>query len=137
MVVTMPVRVKIHEDKAPLTVKDVTELDEVLRAASEEARVRGMLGAISIEADNGNVIVMVVGDEETVLGFDYGHQNPPCYASRGASSEDNPLMTCYLTFQHHTEFPRKYVIPFADGVKAVRQFVNSGDLPTCINWEEV
>jgi len=70
MVVTMPVRVKIHEDKAPLKVKDVTELDEVLRAASEEARVRGMLGAISIEADNGNVIVMVVGDEETVLGFD-------------------------------------------------------------------
>ena len=58
MVVTMPVRVKIHEDKAPLTVKDVTELDEVLRAASEEARVRGMLGAISIEADNGNVMTM-------------------------------------------------------------------------------
>jgi len=39
--------------------------------------------------------------------------------------------------QHHTEFPRKYVIPLADGVKAVRQFLDSGDFPTCINWEEV
>jgi len=118
-------------------VKDVTQLDEVLQAASEEARARKMLGAILMETDNGNVLTMVVGGEETVLAFDYGHRNPPYYASRGASDEVDPLMTCYLTFQHHTEFPRKYVIPLADGVKAVRQFLDSGDLPTCINWDEV
>ena len=39
--------------------------------------------------------------------------------------------------QHHTEFPRKYVIPVADGVNALQQFVNLDDLPTCIKCGQV
>ena len=31
-----------------------------------------MLGAVLIEAVNGNAITMVVGGDESVLGFDYG-----------------------------------------------------------------
>ena len=45
-------------------------------------------------------------------------------------------MTCFLTMQHHTEFPRKYVILVSDGVKAVKQFLDSGELPACINWKK-
>ena len=63
------------------------------------------------KAANGNVITMVVGGDETVLGFDYGHRNPPYYSSRGPSNGEEPILSCQLTFQHHTEFPRKYVIP--------------------------
>jgi hypothetical protein len=72
-----------------------------------------------------------------VLGFQYGHHDPPYYASRGVSDADEPKFTCYLTMQHHTEFPRKYVIPVSDGVNALRQFLHSADLPTCIKWEQV
>ena len=133
----MALQVRIREDAGPLKVEDDNQLDEVLRTATEEARKRGTLGAILIEAANGNIITMVVGGDETVLGFDYGHHDPPYYSSRGPSNEDEPILTCQLTFQHHTEFPRKSVIPIADGVKAVRQFLHSGNLPACINWEEV
>jgi len=45
------------------------------------------------------------------------------------------MMTCYITFEHHFESPRKYVISFADGVKAVHQFLDSDDLPVSTNWE--
>lgn len=128
---------RIREDAGPLKVEDDNRLDEVLRTATEEARKSGTLGAILIEAANGNVITMVVGGDETVLGFDYGHHDPPNYSSRGPSNEDEPILTCRLTFQHHTEFPRKCLIPIADGVKAVRRFLDSGDLPACINWEEM
>ncbi len=133
----MALRITTYQDKPPVTVEDDRQLDEVLDAASAEARTGKVLGAVLIEADNGNAMTMVVGGEDTVLSFDYGHRNPPYYASRGASNADKPLLTCLLTFQHHTEFPRKYVIPVTDGVKAVRQFLDSGDLPSCINWEEV
>jgi hypothetical protein len=133
----MALQVRIREDAGPLKVEDDHQLDEVLRTATEEARRHGTLGAILIEAANGNVITMVVGGDETALGFDYGHHAPPYYASRGPSNENDPILTCQLTFQHHTEFPRKHVIPLADGVKAVRQFLHSSDLPACINWEEV
>lgn len=130
-------QIKIREDAQPLVVEDDNQLDEALRTAAEEAQKRGTLGAVVIEGANGNVIMMVVGSDETVLSFDYGHHNPPYYSSRGPSNSDEPILTCQLMFQHHTEFPCKYVIPIADGVKAVRQFLHSGDLPACINWEEV
>jgi len=133
----MILRVTVHDDRAPLQVEDTSQLEGVLNAASEEARTRKILGAVIIEAENGDSITMVVGGEETVLGFEHGHLDPPYYASKGPSDEDNPVMTCFLTFQHHTEFPRRYVIPFVEGVKAVNQFLVSGGLPTCINWVEV
>lgn len=133
----MVLRIKIREGETPLTAKDATQLDEALGQAAEEARKRGILGAVLIEGANGNTITMVVGGDETVLGFDYGQPNPCYYASRGASDADAPTMTCYFTMQHHTEFSRKYVIPVGDGVKAVHQFLDSGDLPTCIKWEQV
>ena len=72
---------------------------------------------------------MVVGGQETVLGFGSGDLNAN-YASKGASDAVEPVMTCYFMMWHHSEFPRKYVIPVADGVKAVHQFLDSGDLPT-------
>jgi len=74
-------------------------------------------------------ITMVVGGQETVLGFGSGDLNAN-YASKGASDAVEPVMTCYFMMWHHSEFPRKYVIPVADGVKAVHQFLDSGDLPT-------
>ena len=133
----MILQVTVREGKAPVTVSDASELDRVLQAASEEARAHKMMGAVLIKAESGNVITMVVGGEETVLSFDSGHLNPPYYASRGTSDCDEPKLTCFAQFQHHSEFSRKYVIPLEDGLRAVRQFLCSGDLPTCIKWDEV
>jgi hypothetical protein len=129
--------ITILGDKPPILVDDGIQLDDALRDAANEARTRGKLGAILIEAANKNCMTMVVGTTETVLSFDYAHRNPPYYASKGNSSEDEPVMTCYLSFAHHTEFPRKFVIPLMDGIAAVKEFVDSGELPTCITWEEV
>jgi len=134
----MALRIEIRQGESPLTVGDATQLDEALAQAAEEARKRGMFGAVRMEAENGNVLIMVVGGDETVLSFDdYNDHDLRCYASRGASDADKPIMTCYLAMHHHTEFPRKNVIPLSDGAKAVRQFLDSGGLPTCISWEEV
>jgi hypothetical protein len=80
---------------------------------------------------------MVVGGEETVVTFDLEGEKPAYYASQGASAGDDPSMTCYLTFNHHTEFPRRYGIPFMEGLRAVREFLDSGGLPRCINWDQV
>ena len=133
----MKALITILDDKPPIGVDDGLQLDDALRDAANEARARGKLGAILIEAANKNSMTMVVGSSETVLSFDYGHGNPPYYASKGNSDEDEPVITCYLSFAHHTEFPRKFVIPLMDGIGAVKQFVGSGELPTCITWEEV
>src|SRR6185295_7721665 len=109
--------VRFHENATATQVTNAADLDEVLRLASEEARRRGMLNVIFIEAKNANTLSMVVDGEETVLGFTYGHGNPPYYESRGAVDGVYPLMTCYASFSHHAEFPRRCVIPLATGVR--------------------
>lgn len=133
----MQLRVTIHDNAEPATAADRNQLETILKSASDEAQAKNMLGAVILEAENGNLITMVVGGQETVLGFEFDHLEPPYYASRGESDEDQPVLTCFLTFEHHTEFRRRNVIPYADGLKAVAEFLDSGELPTYINWEEV
>ena len=133
----MALRLAFRADRQPVTVHDGPGLDEILNEASKEARIRNLLGGVLITADNHNEITIVVGGEETVLTFESGDGNPPYYASRGTFNADETTMTCYLLLQHHTEFPRRNVIPFADGFNAVREFLVTGARPACINWERV
>ena len=133
----MVLRITTHDGKEPITVQDRNQLNAVLEATSDEARLKNLLSAVVLDAENGNSITMVVGGTETVLGFDYGHRDPPYYASKGECDDDEPGLTCFLTFQHQTEFPRRNVISYANGMNAVAEFLDSGNLPTCISWEEV
>jgi hypothetical protein len=135
-VAPLSLRITSHEDGPSVAIRDATHLDEVLKTASEEARTRDKLNGVIIESNEGNRLLLVVGGEETVLVFNYSGEDPPYYASKGASNKDEPLMTCFITFQHHTEFSRQHVIPFTEGVRAVHEFLATDDLPRCINWEE-
>jgi hypothetical protein len=126
--------VSVYEKQPQIRVE---QLDAVLTRAAAEARSRGLLNLVFLEAENGDFLGLVVGGEETVLCFDFGHGDPPYYASRGASSNIEPLLTCYLSLEHHTEFPRKNVIPAAEGRLAAHEFLKAGALPQCIEWEEV
>jgi hypothetical protein len=129
--------ITIQEREPARSIATAEELDAILENAAAEAREHGMLNLIFLEADNGNAISMVVGGDETVLGFNYSHMNPPYYTSRGSSNAIQPVLTCYGSFQHHTEFPRKCVISMKQGRAAVHEFLATGALPECIAWEEV
>lgn len=84
----MKIKVTVHEGKPPVEIGDTENVNAVISSSSKEARSKGMLNIIFIEVDNGNCIHFVVGGDETVLGFVYGHQNPPYYASK-----ENNLIT--------------------------------------------
>ena len=96
-----------------------------------------MLAAIELVADNGNIMYLVVGGDETVVAFDYAHRETPYYSSKGPTDADDPVLTAYLAFNHHTEFPRRSVIPMRDGLSAVYEFFETGELPACVVWAEV
>ena len=132
----MEALVTIHENEAPARVTTAAELDEILRLASDEARARGMLNVIFIEARDRNTLMMVVGGDETVLGFTYGYRKPRYYESRGAVAEDEPILTGYASLTHPIAFPRRCVIPLDAGMRALHEFVEIGALPTCVSWAE-
>ena len=128
--------ISVHDAEPAARISTPTELERVIRLASEEARARRMLNIIILEAANGNNLSFVVGGDETVLSFTYGHRNPPYYASRGAQASTHPIMTCYVGLVHHTEFAREYVISFERGLTAVYEFAEFGALPQSIEWVE-
>lgn len=103
----MVVRVTIHEHEPAARVESIEQLDAVFSQAESEARERGMLNVIFLESENGNTLYLAVGGDETAAGFDYSHLEPPCFASKGPSNENDPVLTCFGSFSTHTEFPRK------------------------------
>jgi hypothetical protein len=130
-------KITVHENEPSIEVQDVASVSEVISSAAEEARATGLLNIISIEADNGNYLTLVVGGDETVLGFNYAHQDPPYYASKGKDESDEPVMTAYVALRHHTEFPRRWVISMKEGLLAVQEFCETSELPRRIEWTEV
>ena len=130
-------KITIHEKEPAIRVNSIEELDSVLFEAANEAKLGEKLNIIYLEADNGNAISIAVGGDETVLGFTYSHNNPPYYASRGISGDEEPVLTAYVYLEHHTEYPRRNVIPIALAISAIHEFIESGELPASIQWIEV
>jgi hypothetical protein len=126
------------KDQAPeCTVGTVEALDLTLDEASAEARAVGRLNIILLSAPNGDRLSLVVGSEETVVSFNYGHGDPPYYVSVGDAKTAEPVMTAYVGLTHHTEFPRRWVVPISNGRRATREFLTTGQRPTSLNWEEL
>jgi immunity protein Imm1 of predicted polymorphic toxin system len=132
----MKAKLTVHELEPQIETRSIAELDAAIADATEEAVQAKRPNIVFVEAPNGNSISLVVGDVETVLGFTYAHNDPPYYMSKGATEGVEPVLTAYVASLHHTEFPRRSVIPLADGMRAIHEFVVSGELPTAIEWEE-
>ena len=129
--------VSIKSGHPGVEVTRVEDLDALIDESGAEARRLGRLNVITMAAPNGDGLSLVVGGDETVVAFSYGHGDPPYYASAGASQEDHPVLTAFLGLEHHTEFPRREVLPISAGRQAAREFMLTGRRPASVQWEEV
>ena len=130
-------RVSIRDQAPERIVNSEVALKTVFDEAIAEAQAEGMLNIVLLTAPNQDWLSIVVGADETVVGFNYGHGDPPYYASVGEAQTDAPVLTAYLGFEHHTEFPRRWVVSFADGKRAACEFLTTGKRPESIKWTEV
>ena len=130
-------KVIVDEKEPAIVVEGLKHLDEIIANAIERAKSEEILGIVLLKNSNDDELGLVVGSDKTVLSFNYGHGNSPYYVSKGTLDTKAPVLTCYFLFQHHTEFLRKWVIPFNIGILACHEFYNSENLPSCIEWAEV
>ncbi len=133
----MKLSVSIHDKVADKVVESPGEIDAVIESAGSEASGLDRLNIISFTAPSGNYVSLVVGSDETVVSFTYGHHCPPYFASKGSSEEATPVMTAFVGLKHQTEFPRNWVIPIEQGISAVRAFAEDGELPQTTQWVEL
>jgi hypothetical protein len=119
------------------TVSSIAELDQALQDAALQAKSVALLNIIFLYAPNEDHLSLVVGSDETVVGFNYGHGDPPYYASEGEINADEPVLTAYVSLEHHTEFPRRWVVPMELGRRAAVEFLATGERPRAVKWAEL
>jgi hypothetical protein len=127
----------IHDQEPDVALTSVEDLEEALEEASTEAQVLGRLNIVVLTAPSRDWLSIVVGGEETVVNFSYGHGDPPYYASVGESQIDHPVLTAFVGLAHHTEYSRRWVVPMAEGRRAAREFLEAGARPKALRWAEV
>ena len=57
------------------------------------------------------------------------------YITVGDSHADG-VVSFHLLGQHHTEFERRHLIPIATARRVLREFFDTGQRPTSVDWEE-
>jgi hypothetical protein len=129
-------RVIIQEGANERSVRSTTDLQQTLSEAAAQARASDMLNIVALYAPNGDNLFLVVGGDETVVGFNYGHGDPPYYVSKGIAPNKEPSLTAFLGLAHHTEFSRRSVIPSSDGLRAAMEFLETSRRPMAITWVE-
>jgi 1,4-dihydroxy-2-naphthoyl-CoA synthase len=130
-------RAVVYQDEPARTLNSVEALDQLLLQAAAEAQAAGRLNVIFLYGAHDDELTLVVGGDETVLGFTDGHGDPPYYSSEGAVEGDDPVLTAYISLEHHTEFPRRYVVSMALGRSAAAEFLATGRRPASVRWAEV
>ncbi|NNE79755.1 MAG: hypothetical protein HKN18_05715 [Silicimonas sp.] len=134
----MSTQVTISESQTPLACSTVEEVMEALSQAAADADAAERPNIVHITSIAEDTLSVVVGANSlSNLAFQYAHGDPPYYSSRGISHADKPFLVAYSLAKHHTEIPQRYVIPVSDALKAVRQFLETNKLPTCVQWSEV
>jgi len=127
--------IQIRDTEPPRVVKEAGLLRSALAQVAKDAAEK--LAIIDLSASNGDTLSIVVGGTETVLGFTYGTNQPPYFASRGLDTAIEPLLVAHQHFVQRVEFPRHAVIPWTSGVSAAEEFLETGTLPNCVQWQEV
>ncbi|HVY81146.1 MAG TPA: Imm1 family immunity protein [Steroidobacteraceae bacterium] len=133
----MHLRVAIEDGRPDIELSSAAELDQALSDADSRSRDLGLLNIIILKAPNDDWLSLVVGGDETVLSFNYGHGEPPYFVSKGEAHRDEPVLTAFVGLAHHTEFSRRWVIPMSAARSAALEFATTGQRPSGIDWVEV
>jgi len=132
----MTVSVAVH-DKQPLVVaEDEDALRQLLQSAQAEAAKKYKLNVVILESSIGNKLGIVLGGTDSVLTFTRADNMPPYLISRGTTEDVEPVLTCYVGLEHHTEFPRWSVVPLRHAMQGAMEFLSTGLPPRCIEWKD-
>jgi hypothetical protein len=132
----MKLRLRWRESGSAKSLTSERELEISLDEVANNAKSVGQRHLVELQAENGNSLSIALGGEETVLIFGCPEKDPPYCTCRGAEDTLEPVFVCYSLGVHHTEVPRWFVIPLDQGMRAVKEFAATGELPRGLTWEE-
>ena len=120
------------QTKPPATVQNGEELDrlldEIAATAGREFPISVRLHAHGCEAD------LLLGLPESFVYLN--EVSPKRYFITVGDSHADGVVGFHLLGQHHTEFERRHLIPTSTARRVLREFFETGQRPTSVEWEE-
>ncbi len=115
-----------------VAVANSKHLSELLVEAAKDAKTSHTIAALV--SPSGAELTIGLGRERSIATFK-ASMEPPYFTSRGVGSADELLV--FSRDGHWSEFTGAEAIPVADAMAAVREFHETGQQPTCVEWREV
>ena len=113
-------------------IRSTEELDEQLERLHIQAEPQPFIAELVLPS--GASLAIGLGRTEAVLSFIGPSLDPPYYHSVGPAEAEGTVVLRY--FGDWTEVPATTVIPLHDAREAMRRFLETGALPTNLNWDE-
>jgi len=120
------------ESEPPVEVQTLEQLDQLLDQITATCQpdfpISVTLGAHGFQAH------ILLGLPESFIYLD--EVSPTRYFITVGDSHTGGLVGFHLFGQHHTEFERRHLIPTATARGALREFFDTGQRSTSVDWEE-
>lgn len=128
-----PIAIRLRTQRQRLVAESEADVHAALTRAEQEADSAGSLALVDFQAANGNMISLVVGGADIALSFRYDGDVEPRFLSLGNPSARGSF-PCSRDFTRHIHCPRWALVSRLAGLTALEEFVNSNELPGCIEW---
>ena len=127
------IRIQLANDKPPIDVASAVEMDEFLDRATQ-GLIHNLPVIISITV-HGHALDCGLGLPEGFVQIQ-AESGESCFVTVGDTEADG-IVEFYLFGTHHTEIPRRHLIPAMEMRQVVREFVETGVPSSIVAWEQV
>lgn len=120
------------ENEPPAEIHTGQQLDQLLDQLTETCRSERLI-SVRLQA-HGCEADILLGLPESFVYLKEGRA-ARYYITVGDSHVDG-VVSFHLLGEHHTEFQRRHLIPIATARRVLREFFDTGQRPTSVDWED-
>lgn len=130
-----PLAIRLRSARKRYVAESESQVHGALAAAEREADRVGKTALVDFEAANGSRLSVLVGRPDTVLSWRYAGDQDPRFLSLGNAGADGTVALS-RDFTDHVDVPLWAFITREDGLAALNEFIQSNDIPECVQWAD-
>jgi hypothetical protein len=129
-------RCVVHTNEGDVTAESIAELDGILDRLDREATAAARPCVVELQSAKGSLGIGL-GAGYSLLTWIDSSGLPPYFASAGAHETEVGEVVRFMFGSERSEYPKWQVIDRDLARRAAREFLESGERPSCVEWAEV
>jgi len=114
-------------------VESEKELEDTIRDFNKKAKSYPTMVDLFKTDKDPAMLICLNGSDETILLWN-DPEGIPSFTSRSKDHDEGVVIFDENT--NYTELSKRFLIKLDDGIKAIKEFLRTNELPSSINWEK-